>query len=520
MLSGCNDPHEGPLEVATAFQKAIESEDYSGAVKLLSDTCMTLSVESDLKEFFQTTPSVLSNPSTGKLLPAIGDWPRFRLIEFTSNDTQACSVSDHVTVFRNGDTWEVVWVDHLAKNSVIDENIDPFNTLTQVYCAAQNFGIEYRRDRIQYAGVNLDEIIPKDRWVQEVALTNGVFFYDDHTSRKELEYRWKSSDKHSIAFIQNYNFQIWSAFKDLREDIPMTRSLLSAIGNFHRKNFNMCADIVVNQLSCQGTTPKGFDRQQIDYILSTITEYQLNLAGNQKLRKSYLKYWDPKGDSWFINGGDWSSAKEFWDNLRAHVPSQENVNRALETASLIESEELRMSLISRINDVVEKLESSKQSHFDPDLLPTKLASDEHRELCFNAFHFFSDNLPEEALEAFCACSFFGNSNLDVLLVNTAEFLKDNEDCVQRHILKSLNLSDSQIGEFWEGVEAGGRATSRDEFAQACAKGVDSVPSSEAIALCGCLYDKAKGQGIQLEALAGEFGQKLGRSCAKELGIEL
>lgn len=492
-LTSCTNVHESPMSVATAFQNAIQAQDYRTAWSLLSDTCKALAVDSDLEGFFESTPSALQTESSGKLHSVIGDWPRHRLIEFSSTQS-LCTLTDHVTVVRENDSWYVVWVDHMARTSVIDPEIDPFNTLCEAHCVGFNY--HYNQTgwdkRKYYKGADLSEELPDDRWVAEVRLRESVWDWG------------KSRPK-------NYRI-IHSAHYDISEHIDVSFDLGQALGNFARQDFLPFVDDFLRFARCTQGPKICFKSKEYDIILQLVAEYFYSIKDNHGELENVYRYFIDSTDDKELRG-----VETLRELLATHKTSEASIEIALELASMVKETRNVAYLMAKIEKDQKELTSEK---IPVGLKPTKLVSNEHKQLCFDTFQAQGSALPEEHLEAFCACAFFGEGNLDELLKNSGEFIRHNEDCVEAHIFQTLEFSSADKERFWSGVDSGTRQYSRTEFAESCANGISQIPRSDAIELCGCVYDRANGNGIRLEDLAGDIGAELGADCAQSLGINL
>ena len=129
LAMGCSNPTDSPLELANAFQKAIERKDYEKAFNFIDDSLKEQTIPEDLELFFSTEESVLSGEASGKLLPVVANYPTFRIIEFSdSNPSDSCDVTDIVVVRNRDNIWSVVWADHLSSEVTIYSSTNPFST--------------------------------------------------------------------------------------------------------------------------------------------------------------------------------------------------------------------------------------------------------------------------------------------------------------------------------------------------------------------------------------------------------
>lgn len=450
-------------------------------------------IESDLKDHFDCYSSILKEESTGKVLPTIGRWPSHRLVEFSSAHSSECNLSDHVTVVRKNDSWHVVWVDHMARTSVIDSDIDPFNTLCEAFCAAFNYNKSWSDKGQKYEGADLAQIIPNDRWLREVRMRQNVW-----------NYGIKGPGSHKKIII-NFEYA-------LNEHLNLTPGLSQAMGNFARGEFLSFIEEVVRFSRCSQRPSICFQSDEFDDILALTAEYYYSIRDNHAQLESVYRSFVNSLDDNELKGVD--ALKELLSN---HKASEKNIEIALELARLVKKK-------WRVRYLIEQIENGQKKKTS-DVIPvgskpTRLMTSAQKNLCFDTFQALGSALPEEHLEAFCACAFFGEGNLDELLENSGEFIRHNEDCVEAHIFQTLGFSSAEKESFWSGVETGSRQYSRTEFAKSCANGISTIPRNEAVELCGCVYDKAKGRGIRLEALSGQIGAELGADCAQSLGIKL
>ena len=73
---GCSNPTDSPLELANAFQKAVEREDFETAYDFIDESLKEQTIPDDLELFFSSEESVLSGEATGKL-PVMTSYPTF-----------------------------------------------------------------------------------------------------------------------------------------------------------------------------------------------------------------------------------------------------------------------------------------------------------------------------------------------------------------------------------------------------------------------------------------------------------
>ena len=82
-MMGCSNPRSTPLDLAVAFQKAVESKDYEKAYKFIDDGIQQHTIPEDLELFFRDEKSVLKVKASGSLVPVVPDWPDYRIVELS-----------------------------------------------------------------------------------------------------------------------------------------------------------------------------------------------------------------------------------------------------------------------------------------------------------------------------------------------------------------------------------------------------------------------------------------------------
>lgn len=496
-LCSCSNPHESPMSVATAFQKAIQKGDYKAARSLLSDTCKTLVVESDMKNHFAYYSSVLKEESTGRVLTTIGEWPLHRLVEFSANNYPDC-VTDHVTVTRKGDEWYVAWVDHMAGTSLIDPNIDPFSTIALAHSCAQHGVdalVERRRRSIKlYEGHDLTSLLPNDRWCQDVRLRRQIQFGRSHHYSASMSIHWTT------------NFVGWPT--EIERYTDLDEELIDALVSIQHQYFEATCDQFIALLECPlDNKTICFDTSESDYIKSVIVSYLLHVKDNKELLSALFEFKNRYKNGWRGESNS-SIIQHISDLIASHVPSESNLSKAEKVVGYVRDEALSSKLTATII-VLKALQDN--SSMDGNQQATKELSPEERKICLDAFPELKQALPPASLEGLCSC-LVQNVVFDDLLANSAKCLLENRGCVEEYIFLPMNASSADKEAFYEGVERGGRSYDREDFAKACAKGIPELPKKDAIEFCGCIYDKAEGRGISVEALTGKVGEEIGAEC--------
>ena len=174
---GCSNPTDSPLELANAFQKAVEREDFETAYDFIDESLKEQTIPDDLELFFSSEESLLSEEASGKLLPVVASYPTFRIIEFSdSNPVDSCGITDIVVVRNRDNVWSVVWADHLSAEVTLSSSTHPFSTRNRFYKGSD------------YVGENLSSVIPNERFVR---LRNHPWF----PSKNCLCFRAVSTEK-------------------------------------------------------------------------------------------------------------------------------------------------------------------------------------------------------------------------------------------------------------------------------------------------------------------------------------
>ena len=236
------------------------------------------------------------------------------------------------------------------------------------------------------------------------------------------------------------------------------------------------------------------------------------MKDNQELISSLFEFKNRYKNGW--RGESNKSRIQHISNLVAsHVPSESNLSRAEEVVGYVRDEALSSKLTATI--VVLKALQDNSSK-DGNQQATKELSPDERKICLEAFPELRQPLPPASLEGLCSC-LVQNVVFDDLLANSAKCLLENRGCVEEYIFLPLNASPADKEAFYEGVERAGRSYDREDFAKACAKGIPELSRNDAIEFCGCIYDKAKGRGISVEALTGKVGEEIGAECVGFLG---
>jgi hypothetical protein len=162
ITAGCSTPSNSPLEIATAFQLAIENENYKDAYNFIDDSLKEQTIPEDIELFFNSESSVLTKPTKGFLLPVVASYPTYRIVEFEeTNPSDSCGITDIVVVRNRNDVWSVVWADHLSSEITLATDIHPLSTRNRFY---SNY----------YSGVDLSEKLPYEWNVLQCTRDNSV----------------------------------------------------------------------------------------------------------------------------------------------------------------------------------------------------------------------------------------------------------------------------------------------------------------------------------------------------------
>lgn len=534
---GCSNPRNSPLQLAVAFQEAIEIQDFEAAYELIDESLRDKTIPNDLEQFFQSNESVLTEQSSGTLLPIVAEYPTYRIIEFQRVQDDSCSVTDIVVVRNRDAVWNVVWADHLSSQADLGLSwagglsVHPLSTRNEFFKPG-DYSSYYKRFKPSSI-----KSLARERFARRIRLKSFQYYFQAPTGL--------------VSRAGEENFKISKVF-GLPEEFKIAY-----------------AEMVVDELPCWSSD------QDYDYDALLLASAQRLMLDNDVAFSEFrdLRRWAPNdasaskrlsetGMRWFYESQNWVLKKPnpmmslyersaSWRELvlnkstpeplkaEAHRKHQQNLDadkydyiahvqstffsgrspqlsdvmKATEFLSAVGdkgSQEFKVTW-NRAQELMRQVSESEQS------LSRSLTSSE-KQICNQSFADLKSMFPEFQLENFCSCVFYSAAGFDMFRESPGSYLKENESCVKEFLFAPAGMNDAEIESFWAGVGKASRPVTREEFAASCAKGVVALPEfkdidhSRVLEFCKCIYDEAKEEGLAMEELLTSAGDDLAEAC--------
>lgn len=540
---GCSNPTDSPLELANAFQKAVEREDFETAYDFIDESLKEQTIPDDLELFFSSEESVLSGEASGKLLPVVASYPTFRIIEFSdSNPVDSCGITDIVVVRNRDNVWSVVWADHLSAEVTLALDIHPFSTRCAFF-------------QKNYVATKLDDLIPNERFIRireiKNQLNRNAVFNLNH------ENKWQRAGIYQI------------------DELMTPPKLIFHLGA--RPWVERAIDTYLNENQCFNISKSsdwlGFLRSHND-ILIALAQYLL-LKDKDRFwtqygedEKSVLlpndgvdfgdfatfespsKYWvlssylgatppdighglsyEQKREAWqtYVLEKQWEFVNETLQQLEADKPNSEDLIKAIQLLSFVTDKEgaeylTTMSLAESKLTPAQGRDEAKSTESIPNEVANEVLESEPQlssselQICEQSFSGMRDFYEPFELEEFCSCVFHSSAGFETFLDSPGEYLKENEDCLARYLFRPAGMSEDDIESYWTGVDRASQPVTRDGFATSCAKGLLTLPEfkeveySSAREFCVCIYDEAEGKGLAMDDLMNSAGDDIAEAC--------
>lgn len=534
LAMGCSNPTDSPLELANAFQKAIERKDYEKAYNFIDDSLKEQTIPEDLELFFSSEESVLSGEASGKLLPVVASYPTFRIIEFSdSNPSDSCDITDIVVVRNRDNIWSVVWADHLSSEVTIYSSTNPFSTRNRFY---------RRRD---YRGDFLSSVIPNERFVRLKKLENilgqEAVFYD-------ARFHYGISDPNPnpnsiIEDAQSLKLLFHLGVRTVVEDaIEYCLNEATCIGISDKNDKTLLAlsqyillenkdDFWITQeefIEAFSLSRYFFVRLKTEFDATSWSEHQIgrfwrffpvnHFYPSRRMNRVQSNSVDMRKSVDMITEAieeEHSKASQFMQDIQHELqtgqPSAKDIMNAAHLLAMVKDKgnPEYIATMALVNDVGKRSKTKKSAH------PLTAAE---LQICEQSFSGMRDFYEHFELKEFCSCVFHSSAGFETFLDSPGEYLKENEDCLERYLFRPAGMSEEDIESYWTGVDKASQPVTRDGFATSCAEGLLMLPEFKEIDLssaqefCLCIYDEAEGKGLAMDDLMTSAGDDIAEAC--------
>lgn len=510
LAMGCSNPTDSPLELANAFQKAIERKDYEKAYNFIDESLKEQTIPDDLELFFNSEESVLSTEASGRLLPVVANYPTFRIIEFhDSNPSDSCGITDIVVVRNRDNVWSVVWADHISSEVTLSSTTHPFSTRNRFYQGGN------------YNGENLSDVLPSERFVQlrnlklklfqNLLLNNGK--YAGGTVLNDGREIIRDAQSPKLLFYLGVRQWVEDAIEYYPKEIECIEipaehdDILIALSQYL---------ILENKDNFWKETKGDFEGIYINGYIGNFWGYFRHASSPRPLNYGSRHDYESRLKSWRGAVAEEKSAREqFMQDIQKELkngrPDSHDLIKAIKLLAMVKDKDNPEYIATKaLADDKRKRQKTQN--------PIHQLTAAELQICEQSFSGMRDFYEPFELEEFCSCVFHSSAGFETFLDSPGEYLKENEDCLERYLFRPASMSEEDIESYWRGVDKASQPVTRDGFATSCAKGLLMLPEfkeidfSSAQEFCLCIYDEAEGKGLAMDDLMTSAGDDIAEAC--------